>query len=364
MGKERVYGLFIDNGFIRKNEAELVKESLEKIGLNNFHVIDASDKFLKAVENVYDPERKREIIGEAFINVQEEKLKKLNLNPDEWILGQGTIYPDTIETGGTKEADKIKTHHNRVEAVQKLIEQGKVIEPLKELYKDEVRKTGVELGLPKEMVYRHPFPGPGLAVRCLCVKQKEDIENLEEIKNQLAEILKDTSYQGKILPLKSVGVQGDFRTYRHPVVLTGPADWGELEKLSTKITNNIKGLNRVLYLLKPEKLAEIKVKENTYLTKDRLDLLREADYIAMKALADKNLMQKVWQMPTVLIPLGKNDESIVLRPVESENVMTVQFSKLPWDVVKQMADDILKLNGIDYIFFDITHKPPGTVEWE
>lgn len=364
LGKEKVYGLFVDNGFIRKNEAGLVKESLEKIGLDNFHIANAEDKFLKAVENIYDPEKKREIIGETFLKVKEEEIEKLNLNPDEWILGQGTIYPDTIETGGTKEADKIKTHHNRVEAVQKLIKQGKVIEPLKELYKDEVRKVGLELGLPKDLVYRHPFPGPGLAVRCLCLKQKEEIKNLAEIKKQLAEILKNTEYRGKILPLKSVGVQGDFRTYKHPVVLIGPADWNKLEELSTKITNNIKELNRVLYLLKPGKLEEINIKENSYLTKKRLDTLRESDYIAMKALAENNLMQKVWQMPTVLIPLGKKEESIVLRPIESENVMTVRFSKLPWNVVRQTAGDISNLEAIDYIFFDITHKPPGTVEWE
>lgn len=361
LSSKRVYGLFIDNGFVRKGEAVKVQQSLEKCGFTNFHVVDASNDFLDAVRRVYDPEEKRKIIGEVFLKVQKRALKKLKLDPSEWILGQGTIYPDTIETKGTKNAALIKTHHNRVEAVQRLIEQGKVIEPLKELYKDEVREVGYELGLQESMVERHPFPGPGLAVRCLCLKEKVPVNAMVEKKiNQLTA---HYNLKALVLPIKSVGVQGDFRTYRQPVVLEGNADWKTLEEVSTKITNAFKEVNRVLYLVAPSKLIAVNAHEGMYLTKDRLDMLREADALVLNLCDAHNITDHIWQFPVVLIPVGVKRESIVLRPIDSENVMTVSFSKLPMKIVQEMAKEILKL-PIDYVFYDVTHKPPATVEWE
>ena len=128
----------------------------------------AEDQFLGALAGVTDPEQKRHIIGEEFVRVQERIIESRHLLDEHWILGQGTIYPDTIESGGTAKAAVIKTHHNRVAGIQKLIERGRIVEPLKSFYKDEVREIGRELGLPAELLDRHPFPGPGLAIRCLC----------------------------------------------------------------------------------------------------------------------------------------------------------------------------------------------------
>ena len=358
LGEGRVYGLFIDNGFMRKNETAMVKKLLSRF--KNFHVYDASKEFLEEVNCIINPEEKRKIIGNKFIEVANNAIKKLKLEHDKWILGQGTIYPDTIESGGTKHADVIKTHHNRIGAVRDLIKEGKIIEPISQLYKDEVRGLGLELGLPDSLVFRHPFPGPGLAIRCLCSDGKEKIQNKDKLEE---EINKQTgNLKAIILPVKSVGVQGDSRTYRHPVALVGKSEWKTLENISTRVTNEFREINRVVYLIAPDDLSDFNLKKK-FLTKERLDLLREADYIAMKEIEKAGLMKKIWQMSTVLIPFGLNGESIVLRPVFSKEVMTLKFADIDFRIVKKIAEKIMKL-GVDAVFYDITHKPPATLEWE
>ena len=172
LGQERVLGLHIDNGFMRKNESKNVSEAYKKFGFNNFIVEDASNVFLDAVKGLTDPQKKRMAIGETFISVRNKVVEKLNLNEDDWLLAQGTLYPDIIESGGTKNSNTIKTHHNRVQGIQNLIEKGLIIEPIKELYKDEVRTIGKKLGLDDSLVMRHPFPGPGLSINVLCNSEK------------------------------------------------------------------------------------------------------------------------------------------------------------------------------------------------
>ena len=366
LGAERVYGLHIDNGLMRKNESAFVRDSLLEHGFTNFHVVDAGPDFLSALGGVVHPEEKRRIIGTQFIEVRDRAMEQLGLDPEQWILGQGTIYPDTIESGGTKNAAVIKTHHNRVALVEELIAQGKVIEPLSQLYKDEVREVGERLGIPKSLVWRHPFPGPGLGVRALCSDGSESLGEAERNAEAAAqEIAQKAGLDARILPIKSVGVQGDFRTYAHPVALIGTADWRTLESVSTEITNRIPKINRAVLLLRPDTLPPLFVK-SCDLTKKRLDLLREADAIATHALEQHGLMDAIWQMPVVLLPLSPDGEkeSIVLRPVVSREAMTARFSEIPMDVARKMADDISALSGIEAVFYDVTHKPPGTIEWE
>ena len=168
LGTGRVLGLHIDNGFMRKGETAAVESLLKGSGFSNLKVVDASEAFLARVAGVSDPEAKRLAIGEEFIEVRDRVLADLDLDPDQWLLGQGTLYTDTIESGGTDHAEVIKTHHNRVGVIERLLAEGKVVEPLSQLYKDEVRELGEKLGVPHHLVWRHPFPGPGLAVRCLC----------------------------------------------------------------------------------------------------------------------------------------------------------------------------------------------------
>ena len=365
LGSDRVYGLHIDNGFMRKNETKLVKRYLEEEGFDNFHVVDASREFLKATKGIVDPEAKRRVVGTMFVHVVDRAIAELHLSPDKWMLGQGTLYTDTIESGGTRNSARIKTHHNRVQVIEELMAQGRVVEPLAELYKDEVRELGMELGLPRRLVWRHPFPGPGLSVRALCSREEEDLTEVKEIEGQVEEIVREFGLASKVLPVRSVGVQGDFRTYAHPAALIGEGDWSTLERISTAITNRVRQINRVVYLVAPETIPAQSLK-GCSLTEERLDLLREADHIVMSALDESELLDQITQIPTVLLPLSSDGikESLVLRPVYTEDFMTVRFSDLPMDLVRNITEKLLRLEGIEAVFYDVTHKPPGTLEWE
>lgn len=360
LGPERIYALYVDTGFMRKDETVEIKRFLQEAGVQNLHVYKGGAEYFEALKGVYEPEAKRKIIGDKFLEIQRKVTADLGLNPEEWLLGQGTIYPDTIESGGTKNADKIKTHHNRVPEIEALIKQGKIIEPLKELYKDEVRSVGRKLGLPNEMVDRHPFPGPGLAVRCLCIEKADG-----EFRSQFL----DGPYTAHVLPVKSVGVQGDERTYRHPAVLEGPADWEALSDVAPMMTNQHPDINRVLFTLglkQGESIQHVSVTPG-YLTPERVSTLQEADHLVMEWLKDADPEQQVWQFPTVLLPLSVNsegEESLVLRPVSSTEAMTANFTQLPWSKLQTLTAELLKIPGISAVFYDLTNKPPGTIEWE
>src|SRR5437660_6580948 len=180
LGPDRVYGIYVDTGLMREGETEYVRRLFAQLGATAFHVETADAEFLSALAGVFDPEKKRHIIGEQFVAVPERVLNTGHFLDGHWILGQGTIYPDTIESGGTARADVIKTHHNRVAGIQKLMETGRIIEPLSSFYKDEVREIGDELGVPDEYLHRHPFPGPGLAIRCLCSAGEHSLERRVE----------------------------------------------------------------------------------------------------------------------------------------------------------------------------------------
>lgn len=258
--------LFIDHGLLRKNEASEITSFFNKINLN-VKKIDAQDEFISFLENVFDPEMKRKIIGEKFIEIfaRETKAFLKNLNFNNVFLLQGTIYPDVIESGsGGGPSAKIKSHHNVGGLPQKL--PFKIIEPLKYLFKDEVREIGKELGLPVEILQRHPFPGPGLAIRIPGKITKEKIAILQEVDYIFINELKRYGLYERIwqafavlLPVKSVGVMGDEKSYEYCVVLRAvisrdgmtaspyPFDFNIIQEISTKIVNSVKGVNRVLY---------------------------------------------------------------------------------------------------------------------
>ena len=367
LGKERVLGLFIDNGFLRLNEAEQILQRYEQLGYGNVVGRDYSETFLESIAGEVDPQRKRHQVGNTFLTVREKLLEELKLNPDEWLLGQGTLYPDIIESGGTEHAKVIKSHHNRVDAIQDLIAKNQVVEPLKELYKDEVRRVGELLGLPKEIVWRHPFPGPGLSINVLCssedtILQPEHNSTLDALHQHI------TPTQASLLPVRSVGVQGDQRTYTEPAVLLGPKDWEWLENTSIRLTNQVRAINRVVaYLpLQPtDQLPNWRVR-CAFCDKLRLDLLRVAEAHVSETLANHGWLERIFQLLVILLPISQDgyQDSIVLRPVISEDVMTARFAPVDWQVLHKLLPQLYALNGIDSVFFDITHKPPATFGWE
>lgn len=364
LGKNRVRGLLVDTGFMRKSEVSHLQEILHKMDFD-LKVADESDLFYKSLQNITEPEKKRKIIGTLFVEVRDKVAKELNLNPEEWILGQGTIYPDTIESGGTKHSHNIKTHHNRVEAILDLMERGLIIEPIKDLYKDEVRELGVMLGIEKEWTIRNPFPGPGLAVRMITQIDKELGNEESEFQNILSNY---PNLESSILPIKSVGVQGDQRSYAHCAVLNDfTEDWNVYNQVATELINKLKFINRVVVLPFQQKLPKKWEVSPIRLDRHFSDILREADDIVSKYLFEYNLIEKVWQMPVVLLPLGEKQGtySIVLRPIESLEAMTANFYPMKRSLLKKIADDITNfVKEISYVFYDITNKPPGTIEWE
>lgn len=365
IGPDRLSLLHIDNGLMRKNESRTVLETLTRLELgSHLHFVDASEIFLAALSGVVDPERKRQIIGDTFVEVFEREARRLNI--EDHLLGQGTIYPDTIETGGTRRADTIKTHHNRVPVIQELMAAGRVIEPLAELYKVEVRELGEQLGLPRELVWRQPFPGPGLGVRLLCSTGVEDRTGFDEIEPQVQEIAARAGLAALVLPIRSVGVKADLRSYEHPVVLCGRAAWDTLVETAGMIFRHVPGINRCVWYLGPGAPHGVRVLAAT-VTRDRLDLLREADATVMSGLGRYGLGEVIWQCPTVLVPIeinGRGQELVVVRPIHSERAMTAAPAQLPSSLLDELCERILSLPGVSGLAVDLTSKPPGTIEWE
>lgn len=360
-GKERVFGLHIDTGMMRMNESEEVIKFLHKADMENLKVVNDSELFLHELVGKIEPEDKRHIIGETFLKSKEIESEALGFDPKEWILAQGTIYPDTIESGGTDNADTIKTHHNRVQGILDLMKEGLILEPLAELYKDEVRELGEELGIPHELVWRHPFPGPGLGVRLLCSEGQPMGKATSEIEG-LSSFLEENSWQGEALPIQSVGVQGDARSYAQPFVLCGEYNWEECERASTQITNRFRDLNRVV--LEVGKREGIYSVYEQYCTRDRFDFLRKMDAICTDFLHEHQLYDQIWQMPVVLLPLKVAGAPVlVMRPVNSSEAMTANFAEIDSELLQRLWQTLLS-NGAGALLYDITHKPPGTIEWE
>jgi GMP synthase (glutamine-hydrolysing) len=260
---EQLTCVFVDHGLLRLDEARQVMDTFAKHMHVKVRHVDASEDFLSALKGVADPEDKRKIIGKLFVEVFQREAKKVS--NAKW-LAQGTIYPDVIESAGakTKKATTIKSHHNVGGLPETL--HLKLLEPLRELFKDEVRELGIALGLPREMVFRHPFPGPGLGVRILGSIEKTHIELLQRADAIFIEELRSSGWYDRtaqafavFLPVRSVGVMGDGRTYEHVVALRAvqttdfmTADWAPLPhellaRISNRIINEVRGINRVTY---------------------------------------------------------------------------------------------------------------------
>ncbi len=268
----KLRAIYVDNGLMRKGETVEVREQFEKLGME-LEVVDAGSRFLHAIAGIDEPEEKRRRIGNMFVDVFFDAAENVEL------LAQGTLYPDVIESATSGSiASTIKTHHNRVQRILELQEEGRVIEPLAELFKDEVRALGESFGIARDILYRHPFPGPGLAVRVPGEVTEEKLEIVREGDAIFMRHLKESGWYDKVwqaycglLPIKTVGVKGDERSYEWAVSLRAvisedamTADWVELpaellRRISNEILNSVKGINRVFYDISTKPPASIEL---------------------------------------------------------------------------------------------------------
>lgn len=433
IGAERVVAVHIDNGFLRKKESLQVEESLTKIGLKP-KVIDARHAFYNGttevvvnkgelkirqsvgpLHSVSNPEDKRKIIGDMFVRVVDNAMKDLNLDPKNTLLAQGTLRPDLIESASllaSGKADAIKTHHNDSELVRELRKEGRVIEPLKDFHKDEVRVLGKNLGLPAEIVQRHPFPGPGLAIRIICAEEPFICNDFAETNTMLGFIVdysnavkKRHPLLGKIqqqlsdkeienltnvssnfnstttlLPIKSVGVQGDCRTYSYVAAISSdsPPCWTSLmvyAKIIPKLCHNV---NRVVFVFGGKIVHQIQDVTPTFLTPNVLGTLRQVDCEANATLLEQDSVSCISQMPLVLVPLHFDRDTILRLPSCQRSVVIRTFitndfmtgipatpgKQISEEVILKMVERIKTVAGISRVMYDLTAKPPGTTEWE
>ncbi|CAH8534625.1 unnamed protein product [Dicrocoelium dendriticum] len=364
-----------------------------------------------------DPEHKRRIIGDMFVRVAQEAWSSLKLDLDTLIVCQGTLRPDLIESASQQaslRADVIKTHHNTTSLVQDLQKRGRVVEPLADFHKDEVRQLGRQLGLPDEIVNRHPFPGPGLAIRIICAVEpymdRDFSENTSLIKmiagyhkmsqkphalltkintalrvdeqQRLAEITVQRTLAAHLLPIRAVGVQGDCRTYSHVCALSSSSapDWDALSFLAHLIPRICHSINRVVYVFGPQVAYPINDVTVTYLRDPVIETLREVDDRVMAVLRHTHSLDKVAQLPVVLLPIHFDRDpsqmvtlpsilrSVVLRPFITSDFMTglaaIPGVHLPEEIVMQMQKAAQSVPGISRVLYDLTCKPPATIEWE
>jgi GMP synthase (glutamine-hydrolysing) len=384
--QDKLHIFYIDNGFMRREDDDVIA-MLQKIGVpvqavnavNDFAEAQAviDGKLTEPLIRATDPEIKRKIIGQKFVEIRDDLTQSLNLQLEETILLQGTNAADRIESGhskGGQVTDVIKTHHNQVQGIKDLQAAGLLIEPLDELFKDEIRRLGEHMGLPEAVVWRQPFPGPGLAIRLLASKSeqpdKSDAHKTKIIQQYLDK--QNGEVVAQVLPVRSVGVGGDARTHASALALQGEASWEEWAALAKDLPARYRGqVNRVVIALGENPITALAITP-TDLSQATADQLRQADSIIFTEMRRLKLLKNIKQCPVVLLPVsfGKQGErSIVLRPVTTSTFMTVQAmvpgKDLPDGFIERCTDRILKeVPGISQVFLDLTNKPPATTEWE
>jgi GMP synthase (glutamine-hydrolysing) len=365
LGPDRVRSLHVDTGFMRLGESAQIMDYLAELGFENLRLAQAEDRFMTALDGEFEPERKRHIIGRLFVEVVNDEVRGLDIGED-WLLAQGTIYPDSIESGATDKAATIKTHHNRVSEIQALIDAGRVVEPLLDLYKHEVRDVGRELGLPDHLVDRHPFPGPALAIRALCTDRAEAPAGYDADAEALDALAAGYGMRAAVLPVRSVGVQGDARTYEHPAAIWYPdgraPDWEAIQACAAELVNRFRSLNRAVFVPGGFEPGELALKP-TFLNRQGMDLLREVDHITHELTAGCG---QIWQMPVVALPLydSAGRQAFVLRPVTSRDAMTADFYRMDPSLLERLVHAVGRIEGAGLLMYDVTTKPPGTIEWE
>lgn len=381
---EQIYAIHVDSGFMRKNESDVICENLKELGLKNLIRENAKDTFFNTIIEVegrkvgplvdtVEPEDKRLLIGDIFIKITNSVIERLGLDPENTFIAQGTLRPDLIESGNpdiSGFAHKIKTHHNDVVAVREARKKGLIVETNADWHKDEVRNVARRLGLEESIAARQPFPGPGLAIRLLCHDKAEEVVITDEEVNAIKAVLEGTGDVGQILPIKSVGVQGDARSYRNLAVLSGNGtdlDWNQVTTKAKEITDKINTINRVAYILNKKEVTE---KINCFdmkINDECVDLLRELDKIVTSNLEKS----KANQTFAVLVPIGITKKySVAIRTFVTNDFMTGRPAAIGTEADRAAIENIIKeiekdfSDKIEFVMYDVTSKPPATCEWQ
>jgi GMP synthase (glutamine-hydrolysing) len=388
-GIGNVYALYID-GLMRKNETEEVEKSLKTAGVKNLIVYRGEDEFIKEVEGMSDPEQKRKAIGNLFGKIQQKMVDKLNLDSEKTFLAQGTLYTDLIESGkgvGRKAAN-IKSHHNvRCAFIENMKAKGRIVEPNRFIFKDEIRKAARAIGLPPEISERQPFPGPGLGIRIINGLDEWIDDEFYRIDCNINKIAAEYGLEGHLLPIKTVGVQGDARTYSYLTLLKGERDWKKIREAAKKIPTEVHQVNRIIYDVNDR---NIKISINnlipTTVNKETIELLKDVDYEGREIIDKYGFNKDISQTIFVLFGadiynIGKR--SVALRGVSTDDFMTVspiepldvkmneleQYRKknkirMSWECLDEIRDNLLKKYNVGAFVIDVTDKPPATTCWE
>jgi GMP synthase (glutamine-hydrolysing) len=388
LGPERVYAVHVDHGLMRKGESDRICRVLSDMGLTHLQRMDAAAMFFHdtvevdgevvgPLTSLVDPEEKRQLIGEVFLKALREAALSLELDFDDTFWAQGTLRPDLIESGNptiSGYAHKIKTHHNDIELVRRARERGMVVETNWDWHKDEVRQVARMLGIPEEIAARQPFPGPGLAVRLIADHGAGGV-TAEETR-AVAEAVAgwSSAYEGTVVPVKTVGVQGDQRSYRYLALVAGPrggdlggVDWAALTRLGNRLANRFDFVNRTAYVLNRRDLPAGLDHHATYIDEETVGLLRELD----ARITEHLTLGTVSQAFAVLLPIGRGGRrSVAVRTFVTEDFMTGRPARVgadvPLPVVEELVDRIERdfADRIDLVLWDVTSKPPATVEWQ
>lgn len=385
---EHVYGIHVDHGLMRKNESDIICENLKTLGFKNLLRVNAQEQFFNEpidigdgqpvgpLSKVCDPELKRKIIGNMFIKVTREAAESLGLDFDTTHLAQGTLRPDLIESGNPKVsgyANTIKTHHNDVDIVRRARERGLIIETNWDWHKDEVRQVARMLGLDEAVASRQPFPGPGLGVRILCTDRPATADREQNSRlRALMDTLTTGKYDTQVAPIRSVGVQGDNRSYKSLALMAGgalDADFDEVFSLARTIPNTLGYINRVAFRLDGNSIGGPLLSSPMYVCAETASLLREIDNITTDALMNPAISQCF----AVLLPVSataRKKYSVALRAVVTNDYMTARSAVPGQDFpLMSLHAAVQKIktefgDQIDMILYDVTGKPPATIEWE
>lgn len=406
LGQKRVLGIHIDNGFLRKNESKAIATRYRNFGFTNFVVANASESFLKVMGKERHPKRKRLLEAAYFRHVRNKMMGKLGLTEDEWLVAVNTLYSDNKSYLSINGVNATSTSKEKSFGVQALIDKGAIIEPLKELYRDEVRELGRKMGLQDEMAHRHPFPEPGLAINVLCSTGELSYQEQSQLSQTQVKVLNLINKEGMqsttatLLPVKAAGIKNGKDVFNFPVVLsfdaTGPRNWLSilqatdnqagsteleenkkdvpwyhiprwrvLERVSRFITDSLDEVNRVVVKLYQQPGTDLRLQEG-YCDKKRLDQTREADAIVLEELKRFGWYEEIFQHLTINLPYASCPDhcSIVLRPVDSEDVITGKFSHMHHQVLDAIMERLVQLPFVDAIYYDITNKPPAKFSWE